>query len=418
MNNFFGTLFPLAVWSCIIAYLLPLKLVYFMAYIVIIGVILYLLFNLHKEDNVMKGNKQKMSLLKSNLSNKNELIIKKRKKIENLQKEINFTQKLLNSKIRDIPTLAKISSDIKLEKDNRLVDYLIRKQRPAFKAAEILGIINKEKQILKQQAKEYQYKCWLYESLVPYLSELDEEDSIADIDNILLNQSHQSHDDNAKNWLTPKEYNNLSDTEKYQLALDRWWSRKRTREEIGSDYERYIGYSYELDGWDVTYNGIQKGLKDQGIDLICKKDDNYLVIQCKNWNTHKVIHEKHINQLFGTTVDFYLSKINESGDFSEFHSLLTGKILTPLFITSTQLSGIAKRVANTLGVHFIENKKFLPYPIIKCNINKSTQEKIYHLPFDQQYDATKISGPEEFYALTVAEAEVAGFRRAKKHYFN
>jgi hypothetical protein len=54
--------------------------------------------------------------------------------------------------------------------------------------------------------------------------------------------------------------------------------------------------------------------------------------------------------------------------------------------------------------------------MIKCNINQSSKEKIYHLPFDQQYDRTKIipsSG--EFYAATVAEAEKKGFRRAFRH---
>jgi hypothetical protein len=42
-------------------------------------------------------------------------------------------------------------------------------------------------------------------------------------------------------------------------------------------------------------------------------------------------------------------------------------------------------------------------------------EKIYHLPFDQQYDRTKIRpGTGEKYAYTVAEAENDGFRRAWK----
>ena len=54
--------------------------------------------------------------------------------------------------------------------------------------------------------------------------------------------------------------------------------------------------------------------------------------------------------------------------------------------------------------------------MIKCNINQTTKMRIYHLPFDQQYDRTKIvpaSG--EFYAATTAEAEGNGFRRAWRH---
>ena len=60
------------------------------------------------------------------------------------------------------------------------------------------------------------------------------------------------------------------------------------------------------------------------------------------------------------------------------------------------------------------------YPCIKCNIghdSEGNRTKIYHLPFDQQYDNTKIEPNKgEFYAVTVKEAENAGFRRAFKHF--
>lgn len=52
------------------------------------------------------------------------------------------------------------------------------------------------------------------------------------------------------------------------------------------------------------------------------------------------------------------------------------------------------------------------YPRIKCNISRGG-ERIYHLPFDQQYDTTVITpSTGELWAQTVAEAETAGFRRA------
>ena len=55
--------------------------------------------------------------------------------------------------------------------------------------------------------------------------------------------------------------------------------------------------------------------------------------------------------------------------------------------------------------------------MIKGNVN-SNGDKIYHLPFDQMYDHTKIipSKGEQWF-LTVKEAENAGFRRAKRHFF-
>ena len=69
--------------------------------------------------------------------------------------------------------------------------------------------------------------------------------------------------------------------------------------------------------------------------------------------------------------------------------------------------------ASELGIILKEN---IPldrgYPCIKCNINATTQEMIYHFPFDQQYDRTKIINPGEMYCKTVSEAESNGFRRA------
>ena len=53
--------------------------------------------------------------------------------------------------------------------------------------------------------------------------------------------------------------------------------------------------------------------------------------------------------------------------------------------------------------------------MIKCNINRLSGEKIYHLPFDINYDKTVIDPAQgEFYAATVQQAESAGFRRTHK----
>lgn len=65
-----------------------------------------------------------------------------------------------------------------------------------------------------------------------------------------------------------------------------------------------------------------------------------------------------------------------------------------------------------LGVHLVDNFPLQRYPIIKCNVSLRDREKIYHLPFDQQYDRTLIEYKHECYVETVAEAEALGFRRA------
>ena len=53
--------------------------------------------------------------------------------------------------------------------------------------------------------------------------------------------------------------------------------------------------------------------------------------------------------------------------------------------------------------------------MLKRSINRTTGEKIYHLPFDINYDKTVIDPAHgEFYAATVPQAESAGFRRTHK----
>ena len=98
-----------------------------------------------------------------------------------------------------------------------------------------------------------------------------------------------------------------------------------------------------------------------------------------------------------------------------FPELLKKAKTKATFVTSTKLSEKAKEFAKALQVQVLEGFPFQRYPSIKCNIGRQTGEKIYHLPFDQQYDTTLIEEERnECYVETVAEAETLGFRRALK----
>jgi hypothetical protein len=41
-----------------------------------------------------------------------------------------------------------------------------------------------------------------------------------------------------------------------------------------------------------------------GRDLIVRRGTELRVIQCKYWSKEKTIHEKHIFQLFGSTLEY------------------------------------------------------------------------------------------------------------------
>jgi len=235
------------------------------------------------------------------------------------------------------------------------------------------------------------------------------------IENINKDDKDEENIDPVKIYLTQAEYSRLSVTERNQKALERYWQKKKTPWEIGRDYERYVGYLYEQEGFNVYYKGIEAGLEDLGRDLIAKKENKVEVIQCKYWAKHKTIHEKHICQLFGTTLKYWVEekelKLDTERKFLK--SIIDKKDIIGVFITTTSLSDKAKEFANELGIKIQENFPFKNYPSIKCNISKRNGEKIYHLPIDQQYDKTIIEDEKnECYVETVKEAEDLGFRRA------
>lgn len=164
-----------------------------------------------------------------------------------------------------------------------------------------------------------------------------------------------------------------------------------------------VGYLYEQKDYSVEYVGIFKGYEDLGRDLICSNDNETIIIQCKCWSQFKTIYEKHIFQFFGTVFEYRDKNPDQN--------------VKALFYTSTRLSELANRFAKELK---IELKEEFPldqdYPCIKCNVARATQERIYHLPFDQQYDKVKIEPQRgEFYCSTIKEAEKNGFRRAYRY---
>lgn len=253
------------------------------------------------------------------------------------------------------------------------------------------------------QSKEAQYQLEYAIQMFPGLEDF------LDTDYRNLNEINLSHldldsHDRTRNYLTKEEYSQLSSVERNQLALDRYRnSHRKTNWQIGRDYENYIGYRYSQKGYSVTYFGSERGLEDLGRDLIATKDGKTLIIQCKYWSAQKQIHEKHINQLYGTMICYC------------FENNIAPNLVRGVLVTNINLSEAAMKFAKYLGIETVQRLPLGEYPCIKCNINKDEfgcKTKIYHLPFDQQYDACKIDAPGEFFAMTVAEAEAAGFRRA------
>ena len=232
-------------------------------------------------------------------------------------------------------------------------------------------------------------------------------------------ETNSEEEDPVAFYITKAEFETLTVTERNQRALNRYWNRNKDPWQIGRDYERYIGYLYEINGFKVQYHGIEKIKDDLGRDLICTKGNKIEIIQCKYWSNQKGIpvRENHIAQLYGTTVKYFLDhkRSNERIQIDLFPELLKQDSIIPVLISTTELSPTAKDFAAVLGIKVENIQMNNDYPCIKCNINFQTNDKIYHLPFDQQYDNTMIDQTKgEMWVKTVQEAEIFGFRRAWK----
>ncbi len=302
------------------------------------------------------------------------------------------------------PLLANAAADyIKLQCD-QLEVYFKTKPNPSYKSADLVREFKQgyAEAVKKQKISEYKLEYLL--SLYPALEDILE----ADFNEIQEQQpDYKAEVDPAREYLSKEEWSMLSSTERNQRALDNYINgHNKSKWQIGRDYELYIGFVYQNKGYSVDYIGSYAKFEDLGRDLICKKGDITLIIQCKYWSKEKQIHEKHINQLYGTTLAYAIT-----------HNLPIEKVKSVL-ITNITLSPMAIQFAKMLGVEYKENCEMRNFPRIKCNINHDEwgTTKIYHLPMDQQYDRVQIKNKGEFFAYTVEEAENAGFRRAFKHH--
>lgn len=323
-----------------------------------------------------------------------------KKKKASISEEIEDFNDILKNRHLRFPQIAEIISQNITEHYDDAAHRLIFKSNPAYKAHDVVKSLSKETKEYTRELAELRLKLAYIEDMYPNINDLFEPGFNGEDD---FELETKENTDRVRLFLSPEEYRELSTTEKNQLALDRYVEQRKSKWQIGRDYEMYVGHKLEAEGYAVKYTGIIDNLEDMGRDLIAIKGGKALIVQCKNWSQEKTIHEKHVFQLYGTLVLYRL-------DNPMFEA-------EGVFVTTTKLSDKARAVAKELDIEIVEQLPLGDFPRIKCNVNRTTGEKIYHLPFDQQYDNTVINEKDgEFYAFTVKEAEDNGFRRAWRHY--
>ncbi len=295
--------------------------------------------------------------------------------------------KAISEKEQTYPWLADIISNYRTAKLNVTIRDPITKR-------DMTSLLQKQEK--KIALLENQLAVWKYQ--FPILEEIGDM-SPDNLSSVLAAPGNAGF---VYNWLSDDEYHVLTSEEKQEKWLDHYFHGKsRDAWSAGIKYERYIGYLCETKGYKVKYFGATMKLQDMGRDLIVSKGKKVYLIQCKRYSSSKEIHENSIFQLFGSLYHYRV----ENPD----------KVTVGVFVTSSKLTDLARECAKALNITLYEDVKFDRYPAVKCNISK-TGERIYHLPYDQQYDTVSIIPAKgECYTTYVSEAIEQGFRHAYRH---
>lgn len=140
-----------------------------------------------------------------------------------------------------------------------------------------------------------------------------------------------------------KEFKPYTEEEKKAYAL-----KMKELKEKGKEFEEFVAGHFKLEGYDINLQGIKKGKKDKGIDIICSKDEELILIQCKNWkenSKYKIGHET-LKAFVGCCTEY----INENKLFE--------KNIKLKFITSNY-------IIDESGKKFLEESKTLKYEVLK-----------------------------------------------------
>jgi len=96
------------------------------------------------------------------------------------------------------------------------------------------------------------------------------------------------------------------------------------KKNYGNYYEEFISNKYLDYGYDIENRGIKESFNDGGLDIIAKKDNSIVLVQCKNWsmsNTYK-INQKDLRAFVGDCF-LYLKDINLEGIKVSYHYIVS-----------------------------------------------------------------------------------------------
>lgn len=138
-------------------------------------------------------------------------------------------QHIINSSQQNYPWLASFFAEYYDLILGKVEDNFRTKHPPAPRAADEVARLRTDTKQLQKQLKLAEYQLSVYESLFPWLEEFKElsPEAAAQAAAVVSSDSNAADEYAAlRDWLSPEEYQTLSQAEKFQLALDRYQHRK------------------------------------------------------------------------------------------------------------------------------------------------------------------------------------------------
>ncbi len=188
-----------------------------------------------------------------------------------------------------------------------------------------------------------------------------------------------------------------ADAEEPRQTMDAYSREDKDAALLALEYERFVGYLCEKEGYSVEYRGAVGESGSSGIDLVATSEDSCLIIQCKRWPQDKPIREDTLLQLSGAVT---LMRVQDP------HGSYQG-----VLYTTTTLTQSAKTYAMHVGIEVNELVPYDDYPTVKCFVTDEGKS-VYSLPFDAAYD--RVAGGASsglVYVRSAAEAEKKGYAR-------
>jgi Skp family chaperone for outer membrane proteins len=158
-------------------------------------------------------------------------------------KELSKIDDIIKQKLELYPHLAAVMADLLTAHFDYSIKYLKEKSHPAHTEAFRIGQLKKETKKIIEEKKILEYQLSYIRKLIPNIDDIFDSGYIDE--GTLFEAETEDNTDRVRFYLEPEEYQKLTSIERNQLALDRYIAGRKSKWQIGRDYEMYCGYLYE-----------------------------------------------------------------------------------------------------------------------------------------------------------------------------